>query len=716
MSERPLRILIVGSLPPPIGGTTILLEQLVGTLVKRRGVVTEVVNTSAIRGRSLVGVARALMAAFRILLAATRADVISSHVHLSSLHLTVLPAFVASRLFGKPLMVRLFGGKSLRGIRGTRGAAVRWVVSRVDLFLVETKRLVEEARADGMANCRWFSNSRPAGDVPPLDREGRSSCRRFVFVSHVRPTKGIGEIIEAAEGLDTDVTVDVYGPFMDGLSTETFAGLSRVFYRGVAEPGEVPGILAEHDALLLPTYHAGEGYPGIVIESFSVGVPVVCTRWRALPEIVDETCGILVEPRDAASLREAMRKLVTDDRLFADLRAGAEERAAQFSSDYWAERFVEHCRALVGPPCGDWRNATERHDSGDGDETVSIAFLGDIHLGERSALELGGRVRAVLTAADLVVANQESPITDLPVEVSGKVGLRSGTEAARVLRDVGIDAVSVANNHIFDCGLQGYLETRTLLDDAGVSAFGAGTDIDDAFRPGVVDERGVRVALVACASEETGAIVAGPDRHGCAPLDERLVVDRVRKCASEFDAVVVLVHWGDCDYRIPAPEQAAIASLLLESGATVVVGHHSHIVQGVSRLAGSLVAYSLGNLAFFPYSHRGREIRPSGESLRGAVLTLDIGRNGVASCMVHHTELRAGVVRLDDSRERAVEFSHRCDLVARSSLEGNWRREVRARFIRRVFYWGNPLHWRGIRKEQLAGGGIMVRKIISRKS
>ena len=84
-------------------------------------------------------------------------------------------------------------------------------------------------------------------------------------------------------------------------------------------------------------------------------------------------------------------------------------------------------------------------------------------------------------------------------------------------------------------------------------------------------------------------------------------------------------------------------------------------------------------------------------------------------CLVH-TELRAGVVRLDDSRERAVEFSHRCALVARASLEGNWRREVRARLIRRALYWGNPLHWRGIRKEQLAGGGIMMRKMISRKS
>jgi poly-gamma-glutamate capsule biosynthesis protein CapA/YwtB (metallophosphatase superfamily)/glycosyltransferase involved in cell wall biosynthesis len=716
MSERPLKILIVGSLPPPIGGTTILFEQLADTLGKRRGVVVEVVDTSAIRGRSLVGIVRALTVAFRILLAATRADIISSHVHLSSLHLTVPPALIASRLFGKPLVVRLFGGKSLRGIRGPRGAAVRWVVRRADLLLVETKRLVEEARADGIANCRWFSNSRPARDTPPPDGEGRSSCRRFVFVSHVRPTKGIGEIIEAAEGLDTDVTVDIYGPLMDGLSAETFAGLSRVFYRGVAEPREVPGILAEHDALLLPTYHWGEGYPGIVIESFSVGVPVVCTKWQALPEIVDETCGLLVNPRDAASLREAMCKLVADDQLFADLRAGAEERAARFSSDYWAERFVEYCHLLVGLPCGDWRNATEQHDSGDGGETVSIAFLGDVHLGERPALELGGRVRAVLAAADLVVANQESPITDLPVEVNGKIGLRSGTEAARVLRDAGIGAVSVANNHIFDCGLPGYLETRKLLDDAGVSAFGAGTDLDDAFRPGVIDENGVRVALIACASEVTEATVAGPDRHGCAPLDERLVIDRVRECASEFDAVVVLVHWGYCDYRLPAPRQATIASLLLESGATVVVGHHSHVVQGVSRLAGSLVAYSLGNLAFFPYSHRGREVRPSGESLRGAVLTLDIGKKGAVSCRVHHTELRAGVVRLDGSRERAVEFSRRCALVAPVSLEGNWRREVRARFIRRAFYWANPLHWRGLRKEQLAGGGIMMREMISKKS
>jgi glycosyltransferase involved in cell wall biosynthesis len=105
--------------------------------------------------------------------------------------------------------------------------------------------------------------------------------------------------------------------------------------------------MAQYDALLLPTYHEGEGYPGVVLEAFRAGLPVICTRWQALPEIVDDTCGILVEPRSAEELRDAMERLIRNPALFKSLREGATRRRDLFSSETWAERFVEYCRGLA---------------------------------------------------------------------------------------------------------------------------------------------------------------------------------------------------------------------------------------------------------------------------------------------------------------------------------------------------------------------------------
>jgi hypothetical protein len=80
-----------------------------------------------------------------------------------------------------------------------------------------------------------------------------------------------------------------------------------------------------------------------VIEAFHAGVPVIATRWKYLPEIVDETCGILVEPKDPGELRRAMDRLTNDRELRRRLRRGAAARGEKFSADRWADLFIRAC-------------------------------------------------------------------------------------------------------------------------------------------------------------------------------------------------------------------------------------------------------------------------------------------------------------------------------------------------------------------------------------
>ncbi|MCP4640949.1 MAG: glycosyltransferase family 4 protein, partial [bacterium] len=225
---------------------------------------------------------------------------------------------------------------------------IRWLARRADLFLVETKMLVQAANADGIARVAWYPNNRPFGGSSDLPSQLPRPCRRFVFMSHVRPVKGIAELISAAERFGKHVSVEVHGPFLDGLSEDMFAGLQRTCYRGVVPPDKVVSVLREYDVLLLPTYHAGEGYPGVVLEAYRAGLPVITTRWRAVPEIVDDSCGILVEPHDADALWNAMNSLVEDERFFARLRAGVHAKRKLFDTTTWTERFMDHCHKLAG--------------------------------------------------------------------------------------------------------------------------------------------------------------------------------------------------------------------------------------------------------------------------------------------------------------------------------------------------------------------------------
>ncbi len=105
--------------------------------------------------------------------------------------------------------------------------------------------------------------------------------------------------------------------------------------------------MQKYDALLLPTYYEGEGYPGVILEVYCAGVPAIATRWRAIPEIVDGSSEILVDPKNAAQLVQAMQTLMCSPQHLDALRQGALEMARRFSSQTWTARFVQLNRTLM---------------------------------------------------------------------------------------------------------------------------------------------------------------------------------------------------------------------------------------------------------------------------------------------------------------------------------------------------------------------------------
>ena len=349
MTSRGTRVLLAGPLPPPIGGTTLLFERLVNAMEEREDIETTVVDTSGVRGKGPLAAAAFAVLQRELLNAVTECDVATLHVSTTALHIM---GPVISSLAGRhrvPLVVRKFGGTDFLGFDWLRRRIIVKALSAADLYLAETRMLVESARSAGIERVEWHPNSR---QMPPLPHDvdvGHERCERFVFLGQVHRTKGIPELIEAAAMLEDGARVDVFGTLGHDVEASAFEGAERVRFRGRVEPDQVHETLASYDALVLPSYHEGEGYPGVVLEAFGAGLPVVTTRWRALPELVDETCGALVPPRDADALAVAMNGLAADERRYRKLREGVRERRELYDESRWHDRFVEICRELAGP-------------------------------------------------------------------------------------------------------------------------------------------------------------------------------------------------------------------------------------------------------------------------------------------------------------------------------------------------------------------------------
>jgi poly-gamma-glutamate capsule biosynthesis protein CapA/YwtB (metallophosphatase superfamily) len=238
---------------------------------------------------------------------------------------------------------------------------------------------------------------------------------------------------------------------------------------------------------------------------------------------------------------------------------------------------------------------------------VTIALAGDTMLGRGVAELLARSPRAPLLApevaeltrgADLFVCNLECCISDRgsPWPAPGKpFHFRAPPLAAQRLAEVGVDCVTMANNHALDFGPEALLDTLDHLAAAGIRAVGAGADVDRARGPAVLVAGDLKLGVVGV-TDHPEDFAAGPDRPGVALAPLRAGVpawlaDTVRSLAQRADAVLVTPHWGPNMTTEPVPHVRRAAPLLLEAGATLVAGHSAHLFHGV----GGPVLYDLGD-------------------------------------------------------------------------------------------------------------------------
>ena len=204
-----------------------------------------------------------------------------------------------------------------------------------------------------------------------------------------------------------------------------------------------------------------------------------------------------------------------------------------------------------------------------------------------------------LRAADITVVNLEGPISSRGENRGSIYSFRADPRAVEALAAAGIDAVSLANNHLYDWGPDALADTIALLDGAGIAHAGAGTDYAAAHAPALIEAGGMRFALLSYTTLAPRSLAATSSAPAIAGAATTTIASGVAAAkAGAADAVIVSFHFGDEYAPEHNPLQERLARAAIDAGAALVVGHHPHVPQELEYYNGGAIAYSLGNLIF----------------------------------------------------------------------------------------------------------------------
>lgn len=210
---------------------------------------------------------------------------------------------------------------------------------------------------------------------------------------------------------------------------------------------------------------------------------------------------------------------------------------------------------------------------------------------------LFGELLPIIKDSAYCIANLECAITDCPAPIK-KCGpvLYGSTKCLQTLADAGINAVSLANNHIRDCGDTGVADTINTCNQNGIAHFGAGATMEEAAQAHRFEVAGRKFAICSFCEREFTHITEG--RMGGKPLDVFEDYDRVRALKAVVDYVIVLFHGGIENHRYPSPLLQKKCRKFIDSGADLVLIQHSHCIGSLEEYHDGKILYGQGNSIF----------------------------------------------------------------------------------------------------------------------
>ena len=326
---------------------------------------------------------------------------------------------------------------------------------------------------------------------------------------------------------------------------------------------------------------------------------------------------------------------------------------------------------------------------------MKIALLGDIALigtyslyNNSKLTQTGWGVERILSECDYVVGNLETPFSYKRKPYGAKSAyLCTEPENIELLKMLGVNAVTLANNHMFDYGKEGYELTKQLLDEAGIEWFGAeGKEL----KMNILGNKLAFSGWCCYSTNPQGCVKNG--NYGINEFDVEEAIKVLKHNANEGWLNIAAVHAGIEHVNYPSLDTIKLADKLSETGPMIYYGHHPHVSQSVERKGNSLIAYSLGNFCFDDtYAHRGDAepiVKLSESNRESFILKVTIEDNVIKNYEIipiyigqHGIETGKGITQevLDGWQDKMHTLSDDDYQHMRQAQRNEWVRERKAR-------------------------------------
>ena len=245
----------------------------------------------------------------------------------------------------------------------------------------------------------------------------------------------------------------------------------------------------------------------------------------------------------------------------------------------------------------------------------TLSFVGDISLADNWYImpkydERGKKVYGILSEdvvktmndSDLMVANSEFTVSDRGSPLKGKqFTFRAKKERLSIYSEMGIDLVTLANNHVYDYGMDAFLDMLDAFDEYKIPHIGAGHNLDEAKEEYYFIVNGYKIAFLNGTRAEKyimtkDATVDSPGVFRC--YDTTNMVNQIKSIRDNSDYVIVIMHFGKEGSHDLEKEQVESAKQYVDAGADVIIGHHAHVLQGIEFYKDKPIIYNLGDFIF----------------------------------------------------------------------------------------------------------------------
>jgi len=204
-------------------------------------------------------------------------------------------------------------------------------------------------------------------------------------------------------------------------------------------------------------------------------------------------------------------------------------------------------------------------------------------------------------AADVAMVNLETSVSTRGTPQDKTYTFRTAPEDLAYLKEhLGVDVVSLANNHSLDYGVDAFLDTLDHLDEWGIGRVGGGRNIEEAAKPYIAEVQGKTIAIFGASQvAPSHAWYALENRPGqLMAYDTKIIDEAITKAKALYDYVIVFIHWGDERVFEPERLQVQAAHNMIQAGADAIIGSHPHVIQTFEIYQGKPIVYSLGNFLF----------------------------------------------------------------------------------------------------------------------